>query len=157
MNNKKKEDRKKDEIKKQFLKAVSLSNETDGKLSRDQWTKVLIDAGIKKNTDEAEKLLESKDIDIEGRLSYEQFMGEQTRAEKLFKLMDKDGDGWISKNEFKEVCKNLSKEQIEATFKKFDQTGNEKLNLKEFSEMMGKRTESTKKKTESLNKDQDDH
>ena len=48
--------------------------------------------------DEAEKLLESKDIDIEGRLSYEQFMGEQTRAEKLFKLMDKDGDGWISKN-----------------------------------------------------------
>ena len=50
MNNKKKDDRKKDEIKKQFLKAVSLSNETDGKLSRDQWTKVLIDAGIKKNT-----------------------------------------------------------------------------------------------------------
>ena len=48
--------------------------------------------------DEAQKLLESKDIDIEGRLSYEQFMGEETRAEKLFKLMDKDGDGWISKN-----------------------------------------------------------
>ena len=43
-------------------------------------------------------MLESKDIDIEGRLSYEQFMGEETRAEKLFKLMDKDGDGWISKN-----------------------------------------------------------
>ena len=50
MNNKKKDDKKKDEIKKQFLKAVSLSNETDGKLSRDQWTKVLIDAGIKRNT-----------------------------------------------------------------------------------------------------------
>jgi len=157
MNNKKKDDKKKDEIKKQFLKAINLSNETDGKLSRDQWTKVLIDAGIKKNTDEAEKLLESKDIDIEGRLSYEQFMGEETRAEKLFKLMDKDGDGWISKNEFKEVCKNLSKEQIEATFKKFDQTGNEKLNLREFSDMMGKRTETTKKKTEALNKNQDNN
>ena len=49
MNNKKKDDRKRDEIKKQFHKAVSLSKETDGKLSRDQWTKVLIDAGIKKN------------------------------------------------------------------------------------------------------------
>ena len=47
--------------------------------------------------------------------------------------------------------------QIEATFKKFDQTGNEKLNLREFSDMMGKRTETTKKKTETLNKDQDNH
>lgn len=36
--------------------------------------------------------------------------------------------------------------QIEATFRKFDQTGNEKLNLKEFSEMMSKRTETTKKR-----------
>ena len=49
MNNKKKDDKKKDEIRRQFQKAVSLSNEPDGKLSRDQWTKVLIDAGIKKN------------------------------------------------------------------------------------------------------------
>ena len=58
--------------------------------------------------DEAEKLLESKDIDIEGRLSYEQFMGEETRAEKLFKLMDKDGDGWISKN----VSQNLKQTEL---------------------------------------------
>ena len=57
--------------------------------------------------DEAEKLLESKDIDIEGRLSYEQFMGEETRAEKLFKLMDKDGDGWISKNVSQKSSLNL--------------------------------------------------
>ena len=46
--------------------------------------------------------------------------------------------------------------QIEATFKKFDQTGNEKLNLKEFSDMMGKRTENAKKKSVSLNKVDDD-
>ena len=44
--------------------------------------------------------------------------------------------------------------QIEATFRKFDQTGNDKLNLKEFSDMMTKRTETTKKKTETLSKDQ---
>ena len=48
MNNKKKEDRKKEEIKRQFQKAVSLSNEADGRLTRDQWTKVLMDAGIKR-------------------------------------------------------------------------------------------------------------
>ena len=47
--------------------------------------------------------------------------------------------------------------QIEATFKKFDQTGNEKLNLKEFSDMMSKRSDTTKKKTETLNKDPDNN
>ena len=48
--------------------------------------------------DEAEKLLESKELATDGRLSYEEFMGEQTKAEKLFKLMDKDGDGYVTKN-----------------------------------------------------------
>lgn len=43
-------------------------------------------------------MLSSKELDVEGRLSYEQFMGEETRAEKLFKLMDKDGDGHVTKN-----------------------------------------------------------
>lgn len=42
--------------------------------------------------------------------------------------------------------------QIEATFRKFDQTGNDKLNLKEFSDMMSKRTDAAKKKSETLNK-----
>merc|ERR1719317_51059 len=103
----------------------------------------------------AEKLfkLMDKELDDDGRLSFEEFMGEPSRAEKLFKLMDKDGDGFVTKNEFKEVCKNLKKEQIEATFRKFDQTGNDKLNLQEFRDMMNKRGEAknrqeTVKKTE---------
>ena len=40
------------------------------------------------------------------------------------------------------MCKNLNKEQIEATFKKFDQTGNDKLSFREFRDMMSKRSES---------------
>ena len=48
--------------------------------------------------DEVEKLFESKELDVDGRLSFEEFMGEQSRAEKLFKLMDKDGDGFVTKN-----------------------------------------------------------
>lgn len=61
--------------------------------------------------DEAAKLLESKDLDTEGRMSYEEFMGEQTKAERLFKLMDKDGDGYVTKNVsvffVKDCCKCL--------------------------------------------------
>ena len=39
------------------------------------------------------------------------------------KAMDKDGDGSISKEEFKKVCKSLTKEQVTAAFNKFDKEG----------------------------------
>ena len=48
--------------------------------------------------DEIERMFESKDKDLDGRLSFEEFMGEQSRAERLFKIMDKDGDGFVTKN-----------------------------------------------------------
>ena len=48
--------------------------------------------------DEIERMFESKDKDLDGRLSFEEFMGEQSRAERLFKLMDRDGDGFVTKN-----------------------------------------------------------
>ena len=40
--------------------------------------------------------------------------------------------------------------QIDVAFKKFDQTGNDKLNFKEFCDMMNKRTNSTKKSSETV-------
>ena len=48
---------------------------------------------------------------------------------------------YIWKNDFKN-----SFFQIDATFKKFDQAGNGQLNLREFSDMMTRRTEPGKKK-----------
>ena len=47
MNKKTDEKKKKDEVKKFFLKAVSM--ESDGKLSKDQWHRVLTEAGIRKS------------------------------------------------------------------------------------------------------------
>lgn len=154
MNKKTDEKKKKDEVKKFFLRAVSM--ESDGKLSKDQWLRVLSEAGIRKTTDEVDRMFENKDKDLDGRLSFEEFMGEESRAEKLFKLMDKDGDGYVTKHEFKEVCKNLRKDQVEAAFKRFDQTGNDKLNLKEFSDMMSKRSDSKKQLTKPSKSTTDD-
>ena len=37
------------------------------------------------------------DRDFDGRLSFGEFMGEETPLEKVFKNMDKDGDGSVSK------------------------------------------------------------
>ena len=38
------------------------------------------------------------DRDYDGRLSFGEFMGEETPLEKVFKNMDKDGDGTVSKD-----------------------------------------------------------
>ena len=37
------------------------------------------------------------DRDFDGRLSFEEFMGEESPIEKLFKNMDKNGDGLVTK------------------------------------------------------------
>ena len=37
------------------------------------------------------------DRDFDGYLSFEEFIGEESQIEKLFKNMDKDGDGVVTK------------------------------------------------------------
>ena len=82
------------------------------------------------------------DRDYDGRLSFGEFMGEETPLEKVFKNMDKDGDGSVSKEvgekynkrfkhciiwndvqEFTKLCKHLTPQQVEEGFAKFDTSG----------------------------------
>ena len=53
-------------------------------------------------------MFESKDKDLDGRLSFEEFMGEASRAEKLVKLMDKDGDGDVTKHVSEKTLRDQS-------------------------------------------------
>ncbi len=39
----------------------------------------------------------AKDRDHDGKLSFEEFVGQETKLERAFKAMDKDGDGFITK------------------------------------------------------------
>lgn len=153
MNKKTDEKKKKEELRKFFQKAVSV--ESDGKLSKDQWLNVFIEAKIHNSSDEVDQIFSNTGMDEDGRLSFEEFMGEQSRAERLFRLMDKDGDGYVTKSEFKEVCRNLNKEQIEAAFKRFDQTGNDKLNFREFRDMMNKKSRGPSKSEDAEEKTND--
>ena len=43
------------------------------------------------------EFFEEMDRDFDGKLSFEEFMGEETPLEKLFKSMDKEGKGTITK------------------------------------------------------------
>ena len=56
-----------------------------------------------------EEFFNYMDRDYDGRLSFEEFMGEECTIEKLFKNMDKNNDGYISK----QVGTSLSKEKLQ--------------------------------------------
>ena len=47
--------------------------------------------------EEVEEFFDSMDRDFDGRLTFEEFMGEESTIEKLFKNMDKNGDGVVTK------------------------------------------------------------
>ena len=44
-----------------------------------------------------EEFFDFMDRDFDGRLSFEEFMGEESTIEKLFKNMDRNGDGFVTK------------------------------------------------------------
>lgn len=60
------------------------------------------------------------------------------KAERAFKLFDKDNDGFITKDEFQKISKKLNREQIEAVFAKFDKDGDGVLSFEEFRKMLNK-------------------
>merc|ERR1719325_427466 len=108
----------------------------DGKLSPEEWQSVLNSSGIPTTREEVEDFFKRMDRDFDGKLSFEEFMGEETALERLFRNMDVDGDGSVTKEEFQRVCKNLSKEQVEEAFNKFDTSGDQRLDFKEFCLMI---------------------
>ena len=91
---------------------------------------------------EVSDFFDEKDRDYDGCLSFGEFMGEETPLEKVFKNMDKDGDGSITKQvwnelnpwvcshislqEFLLIAKHLTPEQVEEGFSKFDTSGDNK-------------------------------
>ena len=43
------------------------------------------------------------DKNSDGRLSFEEFLGEETHIDKIFRTMDKDNDGYVSKEVNKRI------------------------------------------------------
>ena len=58
------------------------------------------------------------------------------KTEIAFHLADKDKTGYITKNEFEQMAKQLSKEQVEKVFAKCDKDGDGRISYSEFSSMM---------------------
>merc|ERR1712226_133290 len=128
--------RKRLEVRRYFDKADKDGN---GKLTKEEWYDVLNNSGVPTSPEEVEEFFKMMDRDFDDKLTFGEFLGEESYIEKLFKSMDKNGDGFVTKKEFNDVCQNLSKEQVELAFKQFDTSGDDKLNYKEFCLMIVKR------------------
>jgi len=134
--NPKDQERHRREIRRMFNRA---DKDGSGSLTKEEWHSVLNSSGCKTSMKEVEEFFDEMDRDFDGRLSFSEFMGEETPLEKLFKSMDKDGDGTVTKEEFSSICKNLTKEQVSEAFTKFDSSGDDKLDYREFCAMIHSR------------------
>ena len=63
-------------------------------------------------------------------------MNKMDKTELAFRLADKDQSGYIEKDEFEKMTKNLSKEQRDKAFAKCDKDGDGRINYSELSSMM---------------------
>merc|ERR1711953_1203761 len=129
----KEEFRKRMELRKYFLQA---DKDNNGFITKDEWFSVLNSAGVPTTMREVEGFFKILDKNLDGKLSFEEFLGEENHIEKIFKTMDKDNDGFVSKSEFHAVCPNLSRDQVDKAFSTFDTNSYGKLNYKEFCIMV---------------------
>merc|ERR1712181_108960 len=128
--------RKRLEVRRYFDKADKDGN---GSLTKEEWFNVLNSSGVPTTEEEVQEFFGTMDRDFDQKLTFAEFMGEESHIEKLFKSMDKNNDGFVTKKEFNDVCQNLSEEQVRLAFKQFDTSGDNRLNYKEFCLMIIKR------------------
>ena len=133
----------------------------NGRISVDEYVHIFSDHGIELSPEEVEKVSHLANED--GEVTKDEFLNYAkhsdffksqmdknssdsvaakqeavAKAERAFKLFDKDNDGFISKEEFAKISKKLNREQVEAVFNKFDKDGDGELSFEEFKKMLNK-------------------
>jgi len=115
----------------------------DGKLSVEEYFNVLQDHNINTTKEEILRLLEVRDPKNKGFLTPASFLGKKSqsldlegRAEMAFQIMDRNNDGYITKQEMAQLTKKLSQQQINAVFNRNDKDKDGRLSKQEFTEMM---------------------
>lgn len=131
----------------------------NGRISVEEYVQIFAEHGIQLEPEEVEKVSHLANED--GEVTKDEFLnyakhsnffktqmdknssdtmaGKQeaiAKAERAFKLFDKDNDGYITKEEFAKISKKLNKDQVEAVFNKFDKDGDGVLSFEEFRSML---------------------
>jgi len=123
----------------------------DGKLSRDElivgYQKIL---GLTHAEEEVDAIMRAVDNNNSGSIDYTEFvmatmnrqkMLSKERLEAVFKLFDKDGNGYLTADELKEIfnpgnAKEIDEKVWTDLINEVDQNGDGKISYKEFKDMM---------------------
>ena len=132
------------ELNKIFLE---IDTNKDGTLSVDEIRKCLIklnqEKNLKINNQEIEDIFKSIDVNNSKRIEYTEFITsmleestycKEEKLIKIFRMLDKDGSGKISKDEIKKVLNNekIREEDLKNFIKKFDLDEDGEINYYEF-------------------------
>ena len=142
-------------IKRQFL---ILDEDGSGELCVSELESILKDPKLKMSQQDVSNLLEEFDIDGNGTINVCEFLilmankknrklihraiVLRTRIRRTFNELDRDGNGYISKEEFKSVMRKqglpLKKSQLNAIMAEADKNGDGKIDYDEFVIFMTK-------------------
>ncbi len=76
------------------------------------------------------------DENTDGKDTYAAKKEAIAKGELAFQLIDKNKDGYISKDEFKKFSAKLSNKQVKAIYAKFDADNDNQLSVEEFQKML---------------------
>ena len=91
------------------------------------------------------KLVADLPMDKEYRVSINDFCKVPILSDEVFKAMDRNGDGQVSKGEIKLAKKNLSMKEIEELINDIDEDGDGKLTYEEMKKVFSKMSQKREK------------
>merc|ERR1712179_703809 len=131
--------RQRDALKKAFKEA---DINQDKKLSFAEYFSIVKNVGIGLSEEDMKEIMAAKDVNKDGYISIEEFLGESVeddvkkKAEMAFDIIDRDNDGYISKQEFSQISNKITKRQVDAVFARNDCDGDGKISREEYLEMV---------------------
>lgn len=127
----------------------------DGKISSDELGCVLRSLGLEYKQEEVDEMIKNADTNENGSVEYDEFlvmmqkfaqhppniasMDEKTR--EAFRVFDLDGNGYIDKNELRQVMtrlgETLSEDDVKEMFREADLNNDGKIDINEFRQLLG--------------------
>merc|ERR1712183_543862 len=137
-----------EEQKSEFKAAFALfDKDGNGSISTAELGAVMQSLGKPSTEAELKNLMKNVDTNKDGTLDFNEFLtlmsrkNENEEMKAAFAAFDKDGNGFITSAELKEVMKSmgesLSDAEVDAMIKEADMNGDDQVNYEEFIKLMG--------------------